>query len=202
MGSDHHFYASLLGIYISQFAQQWQSVMGRAAYPFRTTQTVQGVDGALGQLSRLAAQADTLDADICSGAVDAKSATTKISNLNMLVEAQVTLIRSAVENLEQQDRRNLTKAATLDQPALKGLAAELASGADAMLNENLVQFVSRVSTGLATAEKDTSHDDPVDPDTTTDTALKTLSQATGTVPKSVLEKHWHLSGAPTAFWAT
>ncbi len=144
-------HASLMGIYTKQFTQDWKTVVQKAAHAFRTDETVKTVMAELETLTKLAGQADTLVSSIEAGKVKGKEAGKRVSNLLDLLKAQQASLDSALKGVEGLDIKTLTKAASLDQPGLKTLAAELKSGADAALNINIATFIGKVSAGLETA---------------------------------------------------
>lgn len=144
-------FASLLGIYTTQFTLQWQSTVLRAPYAFRTPDTVKGVSDTLSALKALAGQADALIGQLANQALSPEQAKADVANLNTLIPAQVAAVNSALDGLEGLDQNHLNKAAMLDHPALRKLAAELVSSADRDLRTNLEGFVERVGAVLSAA---------------------------------------------------
>ncbi|OEJ67746.1 hypothetical protein [Magnetovibrio blakemorei] len=196
-------YASLFDIYSNQFTQQWQAEMNKSAYAFRTSETLKSVSDALVKMAALADQADTLETDIASGKIKDGGATAQISNLMTLMSAQKSSVETALSGVEGMDLKNLTKAATLDQPGLKTLAAALKSGADAALVANLNAFVNKITAGLNAAVQSasgSSHKTEPDLNSATLKALDVVRRLKGSVDPSKLKKLRRESGAATAFW--
>ncbi len=200
-------YANFLGVYTAQFTHQWMAALDTASYPFRTEGTASKVNAALTDLSGLAAQADTLIAKIQSGSMSAQETKTEVGNLSTLISTHVESVSKALDGLEALDQKQLTKAAMLDHPVLRTLAAKVRDTADADLRKNLAAFASTVQSAMEAAQKDVSESAKPSASSGKETktfedavaeALAALSQAEGDVPSSDLAHFRDMNGAATA----
>lgn len=195
-------YVTLLGIYVDEFRTGWEQSMQTSPYKFRTTSSIAQLTTALNVFADYVGQADEVIIKIKSGALKGDEATSQSDHVEMLITAKLQAITSLMAGVEIIDQNNLTKAATLDQGALKTIAQKLKSGVDAKLLNNLSDLSTKIAAALVVAIQKSGETSPSTTEIKNSIAavVKEFDLNGQNIPTNDVDTYNALSGAATPFW--